>query len=453
MGTPEEDVRFEQIGKLGAYLEKTFPLLHDTLDLELIALYGRLYTWEGSDKSLKPMILMAHQDVVPVNPSTVDQWTHEPFSGHQDADGWIWGRGSADCKNTLVGILAAVEQLVSEGFEPTRTIILSFGFDEEIGGPRSAAPLAAAIEKKYGPDSAFLILDEGFTGVDSAYGTTFARLGMAEKGAFSLKLDVLTPGGHSSVPARHTGIGILSLLLVELEKNPAKVNLVEGNPVLSYLNCAADHGEVDKAMRTRIRDPKKWEALGEELAEDDTLRAFLGTTQAADLISGGVKVNALPEFSSATVNYRIDFLSSTAETFDRIRAVLAPVVKSLNLTFSVDGSHADVTNRVVRLNIVPASDLEPAPLTPAFGSAFDLMGSTVRHVFEGAIVAPSGMIANTDTKHYWPLSKHIYRFVPASLELIKNFHTVDERIHIDAHLTGIRFFYKLIRNTEGWKDD
>ena len=92
------------------------------------------------------------------------------------------------------------------------------------------------------------------------------------------------------------------------------------------------------------------------------------------------------------MNYRIDFLSSTAETFERIEAILAPVVKSLNLTFSVKGSHADVTNRVVRLNIVPNSDLEPAPLTPASGSAFDLMGSTVRHVFDGAIVAPSGMI-------------------------------------------------------------
>ena len=104
------------------------------------------------------------------------------------------------------------------------------------------------------------------------------------------------------------------------------------------------------------------------------------------------QVNALPEFTTATVNYRIDFLSSTSETFDRIESILAPVVESLNLTFSVKGSHADVSNRVVRLNIVNESDLEPAPLTPASGSAFELMGSTVRHVFDGAIIAPSGMI-------------------------------------------------------------
>ncbi|KAK4701729.1 Gly-Xaa carboxypeptidase, partial [Phenoliferia sp. Uapishka_3] len=455
MGKPSEDPRFSHVGDLGKYLEKTFPMLHEKLSLEMVAVYGRLYTWEGSNKSLKPMILMAHQDVVPVNPSTVNQWTYEPFSGHQDSEGWIWGRGSADCKNTLVGILAAVEQLVSEGFEPERTIILSFGFDEEIGGSRSAAPLSAAIQKRYGPDSMLLILDEGFTGVDVDYGRTFARLGMAEKGAFSLSLDVLTPGGHSSVPhGRHTGIGILSLLLVELEKNPASVNLKEGNPLLSYLSCAADFGEVDKDLKKKIRNPKKWEKLGVEMAEsDETVRAFLGTTQAADLISGGVKVNALPEFTSATVNYRIDFLSSTEETFSRIEAILAPVVKSLNLTFSVKGSHEAVSNSVVRLDIVPGSDLEPAPLTPQEGSAWELMGSTVRHVWEDAVVAPSGMIANTDTKHYWPLTNNIYRFVPASLELIKNFHTVDERIHVDAHLSSIRFFYKLMRNTEGWKDE
>ncbi|KAM0754519.1 carboxypeptidase S [Meredithblackwellia eburnea MCA 4105] len=453
MGAPEEDERFMFVGELGSYLETVFPLLHEKLSVELIAKYGRLYTWAGSNPSLKPIVLMAHQDVVPVNPATVDQWTYPPFGGHQDEDGWIWGRGSADCKNTLIGILAAIEQLAVEDFQPERTIILSFGFDEEIGGRRSAKPLAEAIVSKYGEDSVLLIVDEGFTGVDQAYGTTFARLGMAEKGSFSIQLDVLTPGGHSSVPPRHTGIGILSLLLVELEKNPAKVNLVEGNPVLSYLNCAADFGDVDKKLQKRVKDPKAWKALGEELAEDPILRAFLGTTQAADLVTAGVKVNALPELSSAKVNYRIDFLESVESEFKRITSILEPVVSSLNLTFSVQGSHASVANNVVRLDIDGEGGLEPAPLTPSKGLAFDLMGSTVRHIWEDAVVAPSGMIANTDTKHYWSLTNNIYRFVPASLDLIKNFHTVDERIHIDAHLSSIRFFYKLIRNTEGLSDE
>lgn len=84
--------------------------------------------------------------------------------------------------------MASIEQLLSESYIPERTIILSFGFDEEIGGSRSAQPLANTLHSKYGTNGVAMIVDEGFTGIDEAYGQTFASLGMAEKGAFSLTL-------------------------------------------------------------------------------------------------------------------------------------------------------------------------------------------------------------------------------------------------------------------------
>jgi Gly-Xaa carboxypeptidase len=136
------------------------------------------------------------------------------------------------------------------------------------------------------------VLDEGFTGVDEAYGRTFARFGTAEKGAVSIKLDVLTPGGHASVPRRgHTGIGILAKLVSVLEEHPDVPRLRTGNPLLGELQCAAQYGEVDKKWRKRVQDPKQWKKLGREMAEeDDIARAYLGTTQATDLIHGGVKM-------------------------------------------------------------------------------------------------------------------------------------------------------------------
>lgn len=141
------------------------------------------------------------------------------------------------------------------------------------------------------------------------------------------------------------------------------------------------------------QNPKKWLALGEEMANgNDVTRAFLATTQAVDLISGGVKINALPEQAKASINYRIDFLSSTTETFTRISNLLAPVVESLNMTFSIQGSHKDIINKVVRLDIVEGSMIEPAPLTPSSGASWELMSGTVKHIFPGVIVAPSGMI-------------------------------------------------------------
>jgi Gly-Xaa carboxypeptidase len=78
---------------------------------------------------------MAHQDVVPVNPSTWDTWTHPPFEGHLDENGWIWGRGTTDMKGTvssmclrkrrsltqkLIALLTVAEKLLKEGFIPER---------------------------------------------------------------------------------------------------------------------------------------------------------------------------------------------------------------------------------------------------------------------------------------------------------------------------------------------
>ncbi|SCV73519.1 BQ2448_7445 [Microbotryum intermedium] len=449
---PFKEPRFDIFEKQHDYLEKTFPRVWSSLEIEKMARFGLIMTFKGTNPKLKPIVFMAHQDVVPVNPSTESQWTHDPFSGHVDSDGWIWGRGTTDCKNTLIGILSAIEQLLSEQYKPERAIVLSFGFDEEIGGVRSARPIAERLEQIYGKNGVALILDEGFTGLDESYGVKFARLGLVEKGAINLDLEVLTPGGHSSVPhGRHTGIGIMSRLLVALEDRPDAPSMDKGHPMLSYLQCAADHGKMDKNLKKRVRNPKKWKALSEELAESsEVFRAFLSTTQAIDLVDGGVKVNALPEYTHATVNYRIKFNSSVAALKARIVSILEPIVRSANLTFDAYGSNNSTTQQVVRLIHREGSEIEPAPLTPSSGPAYELMSGTIRHVFERPIVAPSGMVANTDTKWTWNLTQSIYRFLPAQTDQLKNFHTVDERMHTSAHLDVIKFYYKLILNSEGW---
>jgi len=105
--------------------------------------------------------------------------------------------------------------------------------------------------------------------------------------------------------------------------------------------------------------------------------------------------NALPEYSTATINYRIDFLSSVNETLSRISSILSPIASSLNLTFSAYSTNSDLTAppaNHVRLSVVQGSEIEPAPLTPTEGEVWELMSGTARHVFNGSIVAPSAMI-------------------------------------------------------------
>jgi Gly-Xaa carboxypeptidase len=128
--------------------------------LTKINTYGLVYIWEGSDPSLKPLLLMAHQDVVPVNPDTIDKWTHPPYSGFYDGER-IWGRGSQDDKSGLMGILIAIETLLEQGFTPKRGIVLSFGFDEESGGLKGAKENAKALMTIYGEKSFAMVVDEG----------------------------------------------------------------------------------------------------------------------------------------------------------------------------------------------------------------------------------------------------------------------------------------------------
>ena len=113
------------------FLEEAFPLTHAKLSLKKISTYSLLYTWEGSDPSTKPIILMSHQDVVPVDKPTLNDWEAEPFEG-KITETSIIGRGSIDDKGTLIGLLEAVEKLLEESFIPSRTIYLAFGHEDPL---------------------------------------------------------------------------------------------------------------------------------------------------------------------------------------------------------------------------------------------------------------------------------------------------------------------------------
>jgi len=104
---PSEDDRAQFAG-LRAFLARTYPKVHRALVRELVNRDGLLYTWKGADASAKPALLMAHQDVVPIEPGTEGRWAHPPFGG-VIADGFVWGRGALDDKASLVFLMEAVE--------------------------------------------------------------------------------------------------------------------------------------------------------------------------------------------------------------------------------------------------------------------------------------------------------------------------------------------------------
>src|SRR6185436_1701264 len=143
---------------LHEHLARSFPLVHARLTREVVAAYSLLYTWKGRNPNAAPILLLSHQDVVPVEPGTERAWTRPPFSG-AIADAFIWGRGALDDKAGVLGILEAVEHLLGGGFQPERTVLLAFGHDEEVSGVNGAKNLAALLRQRGAkPD---FILDEG----------------------------------------------------------------------------------------------------------------------------------------------------------------------------------------------------------------------------------------------------------------------------------------------------
>ncbi|KAL8378075.1 hypothetical protein RB595_008667 [Gaeumannomyces hyphopodioides] len=478
MGAVGEDPRWLALVPLRDYLAVTFPLAHAALRRELVNGHGLLYTWAGSDASLGPTVLMAHQDVVPVADETLDQWSHPPFSGFYDGRR-VWGRGAADCKNNLVGILAAVEALTAAGFRPRRTLVLSFGFDEEISGARGAGHLSRALLSRYGPGSAAVVVDEG-AAIINQWGTAFAAPGVAEKGAVDVEVVVRMPGGHSSIPPRHNAIGVMAQVVGAVEEDPYAPRLHDGNPFLDVLRCGDENAPAfPDGLRRLLRERDGRDVTagggGDELAEEaaragDMVRYLFTTSSTPTIARGGIKSNALPERVVLTVNHRINVGESFADVRAKLTRIAGAVASRHNLTLHAfekvpsvassgeddDDDDDDEPPSSVTLRVRNAP-LEPAPVTPTSTEGttpYSVLAGTTRGVYgERLLVAPALMTGNTDTRFYWDLTRHIFRYGPqweegAGSDFDNGIHTVNERVSIGAHVNGIKWYSSFIRNMD-----
>ncbi|HUF78336.1 MAG TPA: M20/M25/M40 family metallo-hydrolase, partial [Thermoanaerobaculia bacterium] len=218
---PGDRIRPAQLRRFRRYLAAQFPRLHGELAPEVVAGHSLLFTWSpaAAGDGAPPMVLLAHQDVVPVAEDAEARWTHPPFDGVV-AEGYLWGRGALDDKSSLLAILEAVEGLLGDGFRPERPVILAFGHDEEIGGAGAAAVAALLDRRGVAPA---LVLDEGLAVVEGVLpdvARPVALLGVAEKGYLSLELRAVGEGGHSSAPPRQTAVDVLVRALDRLRKRP-----------------------------------------------------------------------------------------------------------------------------------------------------------------------------------------------------------------------------------------
>lgn len=414
--------------KLHDYLAQTFPRTHAALTREVVAGYSLLYKWPGQDERLKPVLLMGHLDVVPVEPGTEGAWAQPPFAG-RIADGYVWGRGAMDDKAAVVGILEAVERLLSEGYQPHRTIYLAFGHDEELGGPVGAPALAALLDSR-GVTPEY-VLDEGGAiteGILKGVSRPVAVLGTGEKGFVSVELTVAGTGGHSSAPPPQTAVGILGAAVgrLEAEQMPAAVSGVTQQmldtvgPEMNFLPRVA----LANLWLTRP-------LLVRQLAATPATNALLRTTTAATVFEGGVKDNVLPAKARAVVNFRI-------LPGDTVAGVLEHVRRTVN-------------DARVKIEVLKGTTMsEPSPVSPTDAAGYRVVERTIRELFPATVVTPALVIGATDARHYAKLCPNIYRFAPALIRAddLARVHGTNERLSVENFAQFIKFYRQLIRNSD-----
>ncbi|XP_006461973.1 hypothetical protein AGABI2DRAFT_193317 [Agaricus bisporus var. bisporus H97] len=465
MGAIGVDTDWKEFTRFHEYLEKAFPLVYSNLKVTKVNTYGIIYEWKGASPGLKPILLAAHQDVVPVDENTIHQWHYRPFDGHFDGEK-IWGRGASDDKCGLIGVLIALETLISHEYRPARGIVLASGFDEEIGGLRGAATLAPVLQELYKDGFAFVI-DEG-TGFGKKFGTNFAMVGTAEKGATNVEVKVASAGGHSSLPPDHTSIGMLSAMLTHLESNPSELEFSRAHPFYGTLQCFATHAEnmpsdYRKLIIASATSDGAMRKLIETISQDHLLKNFIGTTQAINVIKGGIKANALPEQAAAIVNHRISVTSNLTETKGRYVWLLKDFASQFDLSFTAFGEViAEGSKGSLTVGEPFHQGLEPAPITSSDKPPYRLLSGTIKATFNShrgltgvnnIAVVPGTMPGNTDTRFYWNLSPYIFRYNHQNFgdvldSVPKGMHTVNEYTEADSFMEMIEFFTMLILNAD-----
>ncbi|MBR4150315.1 MAG: M20/M25/M40 family metallo-hydrolase [Firmicutes bacterium] len=414
---PQDREKFLEFHKV---LEELFPKLHAALEKTEID-GNLLYYWKGKS-SEKPIVLMAHQDVVPAE----GEWEHAPFSG-DIADGKIWGRGSADDKSALIAEMQAVEELVSEGFVPDQDVYISSSCTEENSG--GGCPKLVDELKRRGVRP-WLVCDEGGAIVEAPIGGMsghFAMMGVLEKGHGNLLIKAKSNGGHSSYPPLNSPIARLAKFETEIEKhNPMKKEF--GPEVKAMFGTLAPYAPF--AYRLLLGNLWLFSPLLKAVlpSMSPQVAALMRTTTAFTMQSGSQAENALPQEATLNINLRYIPHQGRDASNDAIRKVAA------KYGLEVEEKPCEEYCEPVDFN----------------GEAYKLVESVAHEVFPGLPTVPYVMTGGTDARYYQEICDACVRFAPIVYgpAQMKGMHGLNENLDCFSLPGGVDFYKTVIRRNK-----
>ncbi len=423
VSSPDSDKTNEALDAMYDWMATAYPRVFATLTREL---FGRsvVFTWKGTDPSAAPLVLMAHMDVVPVEGGTESKWSHRPFSG-DISDGFVWGRGTLDDKLSIVGELEAIEGLIAAGFAPRRTVILSFGHNEEVLGSGARAIAADFKTRNIRP---LMVVDEGgavVSGEVPGSDRPVALIGISEKGYLSVELVADGAGGHASMPPMETATGIVAEAVAKLEKYQMPTHLATTRQTMDAIAPEIGFGARMVLANMWLAGP----VVQSYLTRSPSTNAAVRTTTATTMFTSGVKDNVLSARARAVVNFRL-------LPGDSIAGVLAHVRTVVN----------DPRVAIRALN----GGSEPSPVSSVQSPAYAVLARTIHETMPDAIVAPYVLMAATDSRHFTTVAPNVFRFTPVRLDKadLTRIHGTNERVGVDNMAELVVFYTRLVRNAD-----
>ena len=387
----------------------------DVQVLEPVPRKGNLVArYRGRDTGRKPLLLLAHIDVVEANP---EDWTLDPFT-FTELDGYFYGRGTTDDKDEAAIHVANLIRMRQEGFQPDRDIIVALTADEE-GGPNNGVQWLL----REHPDliDAEYALNEGGGGSMKDGVRISNNVQASEKVYQSFRLEVTNPGGHSSLPVRENAIYRLADALLRVRDFDFPVILNEITRAYFERTAALQSGPLADAMNGVLRNPPDAASVA-FLSRTPYYNSRLRTTCVATLLDGGHAENALPQRAQATVNCRV----LPGESMDGVQRALETVIGDSKVNVS----------RVTSSNPSPPSPLTPEVLGP--------IEAITEAMWPGVPVIPTMSTGATDGLFLRNAGIPVYGVSGLFSEIDDNrAHGQNERIRADVFFEGQEFLYRL----------
>jgi acetylornithine deacetylase/succinyl-diaminopimelate desuccinylase-like protein len=375
---------------------------------------------EGTSKSIKPILLIAHIDVVEALRS---DWSLDPYK-LTEQDGFFYGRGTSDIKDGAATLVEALLRLKRNQVVPRRTLILALTAGEEGGGGYNGMDWLLKNHRDL-MDAAFALnVDSGDPVIQN--GKRLLRgVQTSEKLYQSFSLEVTNKGGHSSLPTPDNAITQLSDAIGRVSRFQFPVRLTETTRVFFERLADIQSGQVASDMRAISKDAHD-SAAAARLSISPTFNAQLRTTCVPTMIEGGHAPNALPQRARAVVNCRI----MPGESATQIRTELIRVVAddSVHVTPINDGS------------AIPAS---PSPLVPEVMAPVEKI---TRRLWPGVPVIPQMETGATDGAYLRAAGIPTYGVSGVFIDIDDiRAHGRDERIIVRSFYDGVEYIYQLVK--------